>query len=38
MTHKVCDKKDIICSHNGLCYKFKTKKLKIMHHDKLEKE
>ena len=36
--HKICDKKEIICSHGGLCHEFKTKKQKIMHHNKLEKE
>ena len=36
--HKICDKNEIICSHGGLCHEFKTKKQKIMHHNKLEKE
>ena len=36
--HKVCDKNEIICSHGGVCHEFKTKKQKIMHHNKLEKE
>ena len=36
--HKICDKNDIICSHGGVCHEFKTKKQKIMHHNKLEKE
>ena len=36
--HKICDKNEIICSHAGLCHEFKTKKQKIMHHNKLEKE
>ncbi len=30
--------KDITCLHNGVCHKFKTKKTKIMHHNKLEPE
>ena len=36
--HKIHDKKEIVCSHGGLCHEFKTKKQKIMHHNKLEKE
>ena len=36
--HKICDKNDIICSHGGVCHEFKSKKQKIMHHNKLEKE
>lgn len=36
--HKICDKNEIICSHGGICHEFKTKKQKIMHHNKLEKE
>ena len=36
--HKICDKNEIICSHGSLCHEFKTKKQKIMHHNKLEKE
>jgi uncharacterized Zn-finger protein len=36
--HKKCDKNEIICTHGGLCHEFKTKKQKIMHHNKLEKE
>ena len=36
--HKVCDKNEIICFHSGLCHEFKTKKQKIMHHNKLERE
>ena len=36
--HKICDKNEIICTHGGLCHEFKTKKQKIMHHNKLEKE
>ena len=36
--HKICDKNDIMCTHGGLCHEFKTKKQKIMHHNKLEKE
>ena len=36
--HKICDKNEIICSHGGVCHEFKTKKQKIMHHNKLEKE
>ena len=36
--HKICDKNEIICSHGGTCHEFKTKKQKIMHHNKLEKE
>ena len=36
--HKVKDKNDIICFHGGLCPEFKSKKQKIMHHNKLEKE
>ena len=36
--HKICDKNEIICFHGGLCHEFKTKKQKIMHHNKLEKE
>jgi len=36
--HKICDKNEIMCSHGGLCHEFKTKKQKIMHHNKLEKE
>ena len=36
--HKICDKNEILCSHGGLCHEFKTKKQKIMHHNKLEKE
>ena len=30
--------KDIVCFHNGFCHKFKTKKIKIMHHNKTESE
>ena len=30
--------KDISCLHNGVCHKFKSKKTKIMHHNKLESE
>ena len=30
--------KDVTCFHNGICHKFKTKKTKIMHHNKLEPE
>ena len=36
--HKIKDKNDIICSHGGICHEFKSKKQKIMHHNKLEKE
>ena len=36
--HKIKDKNDIICSHGGVCHEFKSKKQKIMHHNKLEKE
>ena len=36
--HKICDKNDIICNHGGICHQFKSKKQKIMHHNKLEKE
>ena len=36
--HKICDKNEIICSHGGFCHEFKTKKQKVMHHNKLEKE
>ena len=36
--HKICDKNDIICFHGGVCHEFKSKKQKIMHHNKLEKE
>ena len=36
--HKICNKNEIICSHGGLCHEFKTKKQKVMHHNKLEKE
>jgi hypothetical protein len=36
--HKICDKNEIICSHGSMCHEFKTKKQKIMHHNKLEKE
>ena len=36
--HKICDKNDIICSHGGVCHEFKSKKQKIMHHNKIEKE
>jgi hypothetical protein len=36
--HKICNKNDIICSHGGVCHEFKTKKQKVMHHNKLEKE
>ena len=30
--------KDIACFHNGFCHKFKTKKIRIMHHNKIESE
>jgi hypothetical protein len=30
--------KDITCLHNGVCHKFKSRKTKIMHHNKLEPE
>ena len=30
--------KDISCLHNGICHKFKSKKTKIIHHNKLESE
>ena len=30
--------KDITCYHNKFCHKFKTKKTKLMHHNKLELE
>ena len=36
--HKICDKNEIMCFHGELCHEFKTKKQKIMHHNKLEKE
>ena len=36
--HNIIDKNEIICSHSGFCHEFKTKKQKIMHHNKLEKE
>jgi uncharacterized Zn-finger protein len=35
--HNIVDKNEVICSHGGFCHEFKTKKQKIMHHDKLEK-
>jgi len=36
--HKIKDKNEIICNHGGICHEFKSKKQKIMHHNKLEKE
>lgn len=30
--------KDISCLHNGICHKFKSKKTRILHHDKIENE
>ena len=36
--HKICDKNEILCTHGGFCHEFKTKKQKVMHHNKLEKE
>lgn len=36
--HKICNKNEIMCTHRGYCHEFKTKKQKIMHHNKLEKE
>ena len=30
--------KDVNCFHNGFCHSFKTKKTKVMHHNKLEVE
>jgi uncharacterized Zn-finger protein len=36
--HKIKDKNDIICTHGGVCHEFKSKKQKVMHHNKLEKE
>ena len=35
--HNVVDKNEVICAHGGFCHEFKTKKQKIMHHNKLEK-
>ena len=37
-SHLNYDEKDVNCFHNGLCHKFKTKKTKVMHHNKLEVE
>ena len=37
-SHLNYNEKDINCFHNGFCHKFKTKKIKIMHHNKLENE
>lgn len=37
-SHLKYDEKDVNCFHNGFCHKFKTKKIKIMHHNKLENE
>ena len=36
--HKIEDKNEVVCSHGGLCHEFKSKKQKVMHHNKLEKE
>ena len=36
--HVIKNNKDTICSHLGCKHTFKTKKQKIMHHDKLEDE
>ena len=37
-SHLYYDEKDVNCFHNGLCHKFKTRKTKVMHHNKLELE
>ena len=37
-SHINYNEKDVNCFHNGFCHKFKTKKIKIMHHNKLENE
>ena len=37
-SHLNYDEKEINCFHNGFCHKFKSKKTKIMHHNKLEIE
>jgi len=36
--HLKYKEKDITCYHNKFCHKFKTKKTKLMHHNKLELE
>jgi len=36
--HKIKDKSEVVCSHGGICHEFKSKKQKVMHHNKLEKE
>ena len=36
--HKIKDKNEVVCTHGGLCHEFKSKKQKVMHHNKLEKE
>lgn len=36
--HLNLDAKDTICSHKGCEHSFKTKKQKLMHHDKLDEE
>ena len=36
--HLYYKEKDITCYHNNFCHKFKTKKTKLMHHNKLELE
>jgi len=36
--HKIKDKNEVVCSHGGICHEFKSKKQKVMHHNKLEKE
>ena len=36
--HLDMDAKDKVCSHNGCEHTFKTKKQKLMHHDKLDEE
>jgi len=37
-SHIKQNKNDIICNHGRICHEFKTKKQKVMHHNKLEKE
>lgn len=36
--HQNLKKSETNCEHGGLCHEFKTKKQKIMHHNKLENE
>jgi len=36
--HLKYKEEDITCSHNKFCHKFKTKKTKLMHHNRLEPE